>query len=415
MKKKLDKHRVKISYFLKNAPLAILTSSLPGFVNYAAILFISATYSMADVGQYRLIMSYFALMGLFSLQESSKVLIRIKVEGDEGNIASLFFSRLYSTLLVTLIIFAIYYTHIPVASAYIPEVLLYIALLSCINYPADIYLSYLQADKRFPLLAGLSLLKYLFSLIIFVSLMLLGHSIMMAALCQVIALTLFNLIFLIIWVGPLLTKHALTSCNPIKLIKNKNSNEAFTLSLANWLPGTLEHFDKMIIGFFFGLEALGLYTLAFSTGRFIYNALKPAFYIYYRNFVDSLPQKKLLMWVMVIFTLFGAALSLIFLLATQNISFFTKFEGAETVVYILFLSYGIAMVDAIYTQSYGINKQAKSKHLLYANTSISLFCLSMFMLCAILPVYSAMIVCALHYPIRHGGTILMLSYLKKHS
>ena len=409
--KLIKKYKSQIGYFIKNAPLAIITSALPGAVNYAVILFLTAFYTFEDVGTFRLMMSYFALLGLFSLKESSKVQVRAQADGNERSSSTLFYARLYTIGITTLIIALLSLLNLKL----IPSDLIWIALFSCLAYPAELFLPALQAEKRFTLLAGLSFIKYLGSLSIFVIIMIMDYSITLSCYGLIGFMSISNVVFYALYLGRTLNTYTKETASPLHVIKDKDTKESFTLSFANWLPGTLEHVDKMIIGAVFGLEVLGLYTLCFSTGRFIYNALKPAFYIYYRHFVDKLPGKKLLWIVTAAFTGFGAGLSLIFFIGTLFIPFFEKFSGGEAVVYILFLSYGIAMADAVYTQSYGINKSSKANHLLVANTAISLACLGLFALCPILSVQIALIICAAHYPIRHAGTILILSMLKNRS
>lgn len=413
MIKKIKNNKEKILYFLRNAPLAIISSSLPGFVNYAAILFLTAQHSFEDVGEYRLLLSYFTLMGLLSLMESNKVQVRASAADDTGTSASIFVARSYGMIFCTLITaLAVLYD----GSAHqlgLPDNLLLVAVLACVYYPTDLLTSTFQAKKRFGQLAALTFLKYLLALAVLVASLYAGYGVVFATLAQLAAMTLVNLVFFLWWLGrPVLGALGWNNLNPLSLGKDGNIRDAFTLSIAKILPSTLEHADKMIIGYVFGLETLGLYTLAFSTGRFIYNALKPAFYIYYRHYVDALPAKRLLNYVMIAFSLFGIGLSVIFYFCTLYIPAFGKFAGAEAVVYIFFLSYGIAMVDAIYTQSYGINKNAQTRHFLIANTSVSLACYALFASCAVLPAKWAMIACALHYPLWHAGTVWMLSRLR---
>lgn len=407
--------RFEIFYFLKNAPLAIIASALPGFINYAVILFLASFFAMEDVGEFRLIISYFMLLGLFSLKESTKIMVRTQALDDNETSAALFFARFY-TILLTAIAIAIAWAGQKVTGHdIVPDSLMLVAVISIFAYPTELFLSYLQAEKRFTDLAVISIAKYMAALAVCIAVMMATKDITVSAMSMVAVMSAFNVLFYVIFLGNDLLAHAGAVWKPFGLAKRQSTHESFTLSLANWLPGTLEHVDKIIIGAVFGLEILGLYTLCFSTGRFIYNALKPAFYIYYRHFVDKLPSRKLLWLVMASFTVFGALLSLIFYAGTLYIPFFEKFSGGEAVVYILFLSYGIAMADAVYTQSYGINKESKSHHLLIANTGISLFCLLMFAGCTLTGAGIALMICALHYPVRHFGTIVFLSLLSGRS
>ncbi len=410
--RKLTAYRKDVLYFLRNAPLAVFTSALPGLLNYVIILILVFFYDMEDAGQYRLLISYYALMRLFSFQESSKVLVRSEVMGEAGTSASLFIMRLYGIGLALIILLVIWGWEINSGYSTLPIGLIPIALLACISYPADLYIPYLQAEKRFSFLAGISFLNYMCAFGCFIALTYIGYDVVTATICQIGVMAVFNLSFFTYLMGRKVLVNMEGSLNPVSLIKNKNIKEAFTLSLANWLPNTLEHADKMIIGYVFGLKTLGLYTLAFSTGRFIYNAMKPAFYIYYRHFVDMLPGKKLLSYVMGAGSLFGLGLCAVFAIALIYIPSFEKFSGAEPVVYIIFASYGIALVSAIYTQSYGINKETKSLHLLISNTITGLLCLSLFAASALMPWPIALIMCACHFPLKHSGTVFFLSILK---
>lgn len=407
--------KFEIAYFLKNAPLAILTSSLPGFINYAAILFLASFYTMEDVGEFRLIISYFALLGLFSLKESNKVMVRAQALQDSKTVSSLFFARLYTTVIAAMLIAAVWIGQKAFALTIVPDSLLYVAILSILAYPCELFLSYLQAEKRFIAMAIASFLKYAVAGLALVVAMSSGQGIILSSLIMVMIMALFNAVFCAVFIGKDIIGNMPKVWQPSRVIRQKSTHESFTLSLANWLPGTLEHVDKIIIGALFGMEVLGLYALCFSTGRFIYNALKPAFYIYYRHFVETLPPKKMLWAVMAVFTIFGAMLSALFYFAGLYVPFLEKFSGGETIVYILFLSYGVAMTDAVYTQSYGINAQSRSHHLLIANTVISIVCLFMFAGCTVLSAGAALILCAMHYPVRHLGTILLLSYIKNRS
>jgi hypothetical protein len=402
-----------ISYFARNAPLAILTSSLPGLVNYVIILFLTAHHSLEHVGEYRLLISYLGLVGLASFPETSKIQVRARALGDARASAVLFFTRCYGIGLVTMTLWCVHALELATGSAILPAGLLGVATVACLALPAELFLSHLQAERRFALLAGISAVKYLSSLAVFVTLALGGYSIQVAVMAQITTMAAFNVAFFATWLGPAVAVNARAVWSPAALARDRRAQEAITLSVANWLPGSLEHLDKMVIGYLFGLQALGLYTLAFSTGRFLYNSLKPAFYIYYRQFVDKLPGRRLLQRVTVAFTLLGAALLAAFLAAVYHVPAFAAFEGGEAVVGILFMSYGIAMADAVYTQSYGINRDAKARHLLVANLIISVACLVLFSMSAFVSLAWAQILCALHYPLRHAGTLFALSRLRR--
>src|SRR5690606_21263964 len=139
-----------------------------------------------------------------------------------------------------------------------------------------------------------------------------------------------------------------------------------TYSIANLVPASLEHIDKLLVGWVFGLEFLGAYALAYTTGRFLYNSLKPALYIYYRRFVDRMPGWRLLRFVGAGFTLFGIVNATIFVLAIIYVPEMHRFEMGAPATVILFLSYGIGIVRAIYGQAFALNKDSDARHTLWA-------------------------------------------------
>jgi len=400
-------------FLLKNGPLAILASSLPGFVNYFIIIYLTYQSGAAEAGTYRLIMSYFALAGLVSMQESSKVFIRSTATNDRETFATIFLLRVVACLLTLLAACAALVLARQGVIDIPPSGLIAVVLISTFFYPFDLFNAYFQARGRFMMMSLAALAKYTFAFAVFMVAMFLGATTTQAALMQLAVMALFHIVFFAIWIGRDVLAALRRSFHPIARLKSPASRESMVLSLANILPGSLEHVDKIVIGAVFGLEALGLYTLGFSTGRFLYNALKPALYVYYARFVHRMPTGRLLWFVMGSFTVFGVALTGGFLWAVDNLAFMHKFEGTRIVTAIMFLSYGIAMVDAVYLQAYAINKDTNSRHLLVANTLSSLACLLMFAAATQTTVLTAMIICALHYPLRHAATIAIVSWLRQ--
>jgi hypothetical protein len=396
---------------IRHGPFAMAASSLPGAVNYVAILYLTYLASAAETGRYRLLFSWFALYGLASVYESNKVFIRSIAEGDKSSTVGLFVTQvLFSgvTFLVTLAVWAVSVAmHKP-----IPGELVWIALLALVFYPTNSYQSYYQVKSWFMLFFVSELAKYGVALVVLLGMLHLGFSIVQSVLAQFAVMAAFHLVYFSFSVATFIDWSAIAG-NWREMLMSPASREAQGLSLANFLPSTLEHVDKMIIGAVFGLQTLGLYTLGFSTGRFIYNALKPALYIYYKRFVSRLPTQRLL-WVLGIgFSAFGALLSIGFLVVVAHVPALAPFRGTQMVTVILFLSYGIGMVDAVYLQAYSINKDTQSGHILIANTIASVACLGMFGVAALLTGPVALALFALHYPLRHGLSVGIVSLLSR--
>jgi hypothetical protein len=398
---------------LRHGPFAIAASSLPGAVNYVAILYLTYAFSAQETGAYRLLFSWFALYGLASMYESNKVFIRSIAEDDRSAIGALFATQMTFAVGVFLATLAVWGVARAVGHP-IPDGLVWISLISVFFYPTNAYQALYQVRSWFTLFFGTELLKYGVALAVLLSMLHFGFSVMQAVLAQFVCMAAFHVVFFTVSVAGSLDWKALFQ-NWWSLLFAPASREARSLSLANFLPSTLEHIDKMVIGAVFGLKTLGLYTLGFSTGRFIYNALKPALYIYYKRFVSHMPTARVLLWLGVGFTVFGALLSAVFLVAVAHLPALKPFRGSEMVTVILFLSYGVGMVDAVYLQAYSINKHTNSRHVLIANTIASVACLGLFGAAALLAGPISLALFALHYPLRHGLSVLLVARLRNSS
>lgn len=395
----------------RNGPLAIAASSFPGAVNYVAILYLTFAFSAEQTGVYRLLFSWFSLYGLASLFESNKVFIRSIAEGDRRAPAIVLVNRLLLSMLAAVVTCAVWASARAMGHAF-PTEIIWISLLAALFYPLNAYQSYYQVKGWFNLLFLTEFVKYGSALMILIGLIHSGRSVISAVMWQFAAMTAFNVIFFVAACQKFLSFKVFP--RSVKgLLLEPSAREARSLSLANALPSALEHIDKMVIGAVFGLHALGIYTLGFTSGRFIYNALKPALYIYYKQFVTQMPTRRVLTWLGIGFTVIGALLSIAFVVATQFLPKLAPLRGSEGVTVIIFLAYGVAMVDAVYLQAYSINKHTKSDHVLVANTAASMVCLIMFAICTLLPAAFALPLFAFHYGLRHALSIYIVSLLRR--
>jgi hypothetical protein len=126
-----------------------------------------------------------------------------------------------------------------------------------------------------------------------------------------------------------------------------------------------------------------------------------------------MPTGRLLIWVGLGFTVFGAGLAAVFLGAVHFLPIMSKFKGAQAVTVILFLSYGVGMIDAVYVQAYAINKATNSQHVLIGNTLASVACLGLFGVAAFCQAPLALVLCAFHYPLRHAASVLIIRHLRR--
>lgn len=402
--------QIHLKDLLRRGPLSILASSMPGLVNYAIILLLVYSGKTADAGLYRLVFSIFSLAAILTFLDSSKVFVRAAAENNSRAMAELFVGRVYLSGLCFVLAGAVmalwFWMGWP--TAHLTFTTIGIALFAAFYYGVfDFYAPLLQARQEFLRFFFFSLIKYLTAFVVFGGMLAFGASVLNATLVQLGVMAGFHALFFAMVVRARLD-FSNVSFDLLPAMRQPGASEGVTLSIANALPNSLEHIDKLMIGALFGLDALGLYTLGFSTGRFIYNTLKPAIYVFYRRFVEHLPSTKVVLSVGLFFTGFGLVCAGLFYFAVQNVPALNRFKGTEVVTIIIFLSYGVAMADAVYAQAFAINRKARSSRLLSAGLWASAACLAMFALASLFPVHIALALFAAHYFVRHALTLVIL-------
>jgi hypothetical protein len=406
----------RLGSLIRSGTLSIGASMLPGFVNYAIVIFLIYRNSAADAGAYRFVFSIFSLVAIFTLLEASKVMVRAVVDGEGDTISKLVATRIVAALTVFVISALVVLTatlglgfSLSTFGGWPGLVAAGLALIYCVT---DLYAPYLQANRQFKRFFLYALLKYGTSLAVFVGLVLADVPVVIAILFQLGVMTGFHIFYFFRTVAPDIAGEKL-NLNPVRLFRGPAPRETAVLSMANALPASLEHVDKLVIGAIFGLEALGVYTLGFTTGRFIYNTLKPAIYVFYKQFVDKLPSVRLMVYLGIVMTLIGLGCAALFYWAIDTFPLLSRFKGTELVTAIVFAAYGVAMVDAVYTQAYAINRDTRSFDLLVANVFAGSAGLLLFVVAAAMPLQIALILFAAHYGIRHALTLLFLALRRR--
>jgi hypothetical protein len=272
----------------------------------------------------------------------------------------------------------------------------------------------LQAKGRFVRLFFTEAGKYATAFAALVCCLAAGFSVTTALYAQLAAMTCWNVALFVFYHREFVNLRLAAKAG-LQLIRAKPAADARLISLGVILPGALEHLDKIILGATHGLAIVGIYTLGFSTGRFAYNAFKPATYIFYRRFVHQMPGWGALRGVFLGFTLLGAMAAGGLYFGIQLLPPLQPFAAAFGVTAILFASYGVGMVDAIYVQAYSINKHGDARHVLIANTAAGALCLGWFAYAARFDAPTAMLLFALHYPLRHAASVSILWMLAKRS
>lgn len=397
--------------WLAKGPFAIIAASLQGGVNYLIILYLSFSRDLSATGEYRTLFSYYSLLALASMPESNKVFIKAVVADDVPSATALFINRLACGFAVLAAIVVTRLITDQMGHPMVSSTLLGIALLSAIVYPFDLYIALLQAQRRFRMLVLVECIRYGGALACFMSAIASGKSITYAIFVQLgfmgLSMAVFYIIFSRDWLDLALVRKA-----GFRLVGRPASRQARALSFANFLPSSLDSVDKLAVGKVFGLHVLGVYTLAYSTGRFLYNILKPAMYVYYRRFVDAMPGWPLLRRVSGGFTLFGAVTAVIFLVLVAYVPAMAKFEEGKWTTVILFLSYGVGILSAVYGQAFALNKETNAAHAVLGNAFGTLVALGLMCIALLQSWPIAAVLLALQYPVRDGLSVLMLHWLR---
>jgi|GEM_PF-3582326 len=260
-----------LRYTLTHAPWALISSLSAGLSNYVVTIMLAKFYGLATSGQFRLLLSVFGMLSLFTLMDSGKIAIKYLVQGEKGVIRPLIRQRILwgqAGLAIGLVTAFVYYLRGD--AVWLP--LLAVALCVPLAKPATMYAQINQARKQFRRNAFYSVIKYgTITLAAFV----LGwlHADPVWFLCLFFLLTCaFNMAFL--------ARHE-EAFEPGNANAAQYRRESLQLSASGIFPILLEHADKFLISYFFGLQVLGLYVIGVSTGRLLLHFVKPTLTIYF--------------------------------------------------------------------------------------------------------------------------------------
>ncbi|SFS13217.1 lipopolysaccharide biosynthesis protein [Sphingomonas jatrophae] len=391
-------------YFALNAPLAILSSVLPGLSLYAATLLLGSRGDFATAGELRLYASVFGLVGILFLNEMGKFFVRHVVAGDMGEVAKLFYFRLVLAVLVgggagiaICVALVAGYPDVAAMAATIA--------ISAVFYPADFFLTLLTAQTRFALLTRLNAIRYVFATGALIGVLVQHGSALHAFLAYTLVLAGFGLGYTWRYGRPALAGLRRFSWQEVAA---SDVRSAAGLSAANALPNALEHVDKFIVGTLFGLHVLGIYALAFSTGRIIYNAMKPVTTIYYRWLVDHRIERHTALRLFLIGSGIGMGCMVAIWAAYSFIPALDFFRPAAAMSAIIFAGYGLALVNTGELQSEALHHGGRLRRVFWANAGSGLACYGLFLIAALLPESVALLALPGHFALRHGVSLLIL-------
>jgi O-antigen/teichoic acid export membrane protein len=391
-------------YLLKNAPLAMLAQTLPGFALYAATVLLSARGDLAAVGELRLYASILALTGILFLSEMGKFFVRHVVTGNLEEVAKLFAFRLcVATVLIAAALCAIVIGWATGTTRLIEFGV--VCAVSALFYPAAFFQALLTAEARFALLTRLTATTYVVSTTVLIGVLYSGGS----ALVAYVGFSAVNVAFGMLntrrYAGPALTH--LRPFRPRELFAS-DVRSAASLTAANALPTSLEHADKFLVGALFGLEALGLYTLGFSTGRLLYNGVKPVTVIYYRRMVEHRMGAGVTARLFAAGCVAGAVCAALLYAAYSQIPTLAFYAPAASIAFIIFAGYGLALANTAEVQSESLHRAGSLRTVVAAHTAGGLACYALFAVGSAFPAQLALPIFAAQFALRHAVSLLVI-------
>jgi O-antigen/teichoic acid export membrane protein len=265
-----------LRYTLSHAPWMLISSLSHGVSNYIIIILLAKFYGLAAGGQFRLLLSIVSLLSTFTLLDSGKVVIRHLVMQRPGVVRPLLIARVLGALAgLSIGVIAATVLHWKGDELWLP--MLMAALLLPVTFPPDLYAQVNQAKKQFHINAIYNVARYSTLTLMVLVLGLLRFDVMWLFAAYFAVFAVFNLFYL------MLCREAYEPSNPEGRVFIK---ETVQLSGSGVFPIIIENADKILISYFLGLEALGLYAIGVSTGKILLNFIRPALTIYFPILVN---------------------------------------------------------------------------------------------------------------------------------
>jgi len=390
----------RVRYTVTHAPWSLISSLSAGVSNYIVIIMLAKFYGLAASGQFRLLLSMFGILSLFTLRDSGKVAIKYLVQNECGVVRPLIRQRLLwglAGLAIGLAIVLVFYLRGD--SAWLP--LLVVALCVPIAHPASMFAQINQARKQFRLNAFYSVTKY--------------GTITLAAFAlgwfRADPIWFFCLFFLLtsaFHIAFLLRHEEVFEADNVNASQYRR--ESLQLSASGIFPILLDHADKFLISYFFGLEVLGLYVIGVSTGRLMLHFVKPTLTIYFPVLVNQHLDRSLLIGGFLALTAVGLVAGIavhfyfIYVLGAQ-------YMDAAPLAMVIVAGLGVYFVGVVvyYSAVYHQDGTARIPAITNVVTAVLIVC---YMLAAVrFGGDYALLLCAASYPLRELVNLIVITLL----
>jgi O-antigen/teichoic acid export membrane protein len=389
-----------VKYTLSHAPWALMTSLVRGISNYVIVILIAKFYGLAVSGQFRLLLATFGILGIFTLMDSGKVLVKYLVQNVSGVARTLYLQRLRWSFLATaigLVIAAWYYSNGD--DVWIPLVVASVCL-PIIN-PHSLFIQVHQAKKQFRHNAFCAFLKWG---TIAASVFLLAYlqvNIVWPIAAYFILGAAFNLLFF---------------SQQKEFQKSESGNavahrrESLQLSGSGVFVILLDNADKFLVSYFLGLEALGLYVIGVSTGRLFLHFVKPTMTIYFPLLVKHRFTPSLLIGGFLILSAIGIAGALMMRYYFEYI-LGEEYLAAYPLAAIILVGLGIYFVGVINYYSAVYYKDSVAKIPAISNIITATLITAYMVVVLKFGGENALLLCAASYPLRELVTMSAITYL----
>ena len=398
-----DKAKTKrkfIKYTLSHAPWALMTSLSRGISNYVVVILIANFYGLGVGGQFRLLLSTFDILGIFTLLDSGKVLVKYLVQGEKGVARTLFYQKVRWSFLATAVGFVLagwYYSKGD--EVWLPLIVASVCLP--ITNATSLFIQVHQAKKLFRHNAFCAFLKwgtiaaavFLFSYLqINVTWVISVYFILGAV---------FNIVFFL--QQEEFRKRDTTNATA-------HCRESLQLSGSGVFTILLDNADKFLVSYFLGLEALGLYVIGVSTGRLFLHFVKPTMTIYFPLLVKHRFTPSLLIGGFIILSVIGVAGAVMMRYYFEYI-LGEEYLAAYPLAAIILVGLGIYFVGVINYYSAVYYKDSVAKIPAISNIITATLITAYMLVVLKFGGEYALLLCAASYPLRELVTMSAITYL----
>ena len=396
-KVKSDSTRI-ISHFKKEGIWVFLGRVFLMVKSFAMSILLTKYLSIENFGEYKLLLSYMGIFALFSLPESSQILIKYVPRGHDNALKILLNQRIKFSIIASLILFCycgyLFYEGETWITFFI------IAFFLPFYYAFNLFHPYLIAKQNFKLLNQLFVLRSLIQLLAVYVGLLFVQNVMIVLVCFIGSFSLSNILFYFI-----IKKKYFKEISNIRTDERINRffrMHALLISLVGVLPIIIENIDKVLIARYIDFKSVAVFSVGILIGKAVNNFFKPFISTLSAKLVFSTINKRQYLLILIFGTLFGVITAVIII--PNVIIFFYGDIYAESIIFsqVLICSLGIYFSHTLYYNQIMYNKKKSIKIVYINNVVIPLALLLLLYVFITLEctVKTKMLLISLLYPIR---------------